>query len=149
MIFVRQGLSFSKLSTSISLLDPFSYYAGVNMSPSNSSSLSFLKVYVSSIRSSPTDSRTDFFSPSILPSCKNLFIMGTSTAITLSRTQKLFPIPVGRRYSIGSFPLTSFSSMTDLLFSIAPLAVASPLTFPLLPSLSPSLAPEKCFKTWV
>ena len=53
-------------------------------------------------------------------------------------------------YSIGSFPLTSSPSMslTYLLFSIAPLAVAPPLTSPLLSPLSPYLAPGKCFKTW-
>ena len=42
--------------------------------------------------------------------------------------------PVERRYSIGSFPLTSFISMTQthLLFSIASLAVTPPLTSALL-----------------
>ena len=46
IIFVRQGLSFSELSTSsLSLLDPYSDYVGVNISLSNSSSLSFLNVY--------------------------------------------------------------------------------------------------------
>ena len=38
---------------------------------------------------------------------------------------------------------------TYLLFFIAPLVVAPPLTSPLLFSLWPSLAPGKCFKTWV
>ena len=42
-IFVRQGLSFSELSTSsISLLDPYSDYVGINISLNNSSLLSFL-----------------------------------------------------------------------------------------------------------
>ena len=46
IIFVRQGLSFSELSTSsLSLLDPYSDNVGVNISLSNSSSLSFLNVY--------------------------------------------------------------------------------------------------------
>ena len=51
-------------------------------------------------------------------------------------TQKVLPTLVGRKYSIGSFPLTSFPSMTlpHLLFSIAPLAVDAPLTFPFAPS---------------
>ena len=46
VIFVRQGLSFSKLSiSSFSLLYPYSDYVGVNISLNNSSSLSFLNVY--------------------------------------------------------------------------------------------------------
>ena len=47
IIFVRQGLSFSELSiSSLSSLDPYSDYVGVNISFNNSSSLSFLNVYV-------------------------------------------------------------------------------------------------------
>ena len=46
VIFVRQGLSFSELSTSsLSSLDPYSDYVGVNISLNNSSLLSFLNVY--------------------------------------------------------------------------------------------------------
>ena len=77
VIFVRQGLSFSELSTSsLSSLDPYSDYVGVNISLTKSSSLSFLNVCTPPIRSSPTDGRTDSFSPSILPSSRNLFILG-------------------------------------------------------------------------
>ena len=77
VIFVRQGLSFFKLSTSsLSSLDPYSDYVGINISLNNSSSLSFLNVYAPPIRSSPTHGRTDSFSPSILPSTRNLFILG-------------------------------------------------------------------------
>ena len=77
VIFVRQGLSFSELSTSsLSLLDPYSDYVGINISLNNSSSVSFLNVYAPPIRSSPTDGRTDSFSSSILPSSRNLFILG-------------------------------------------------------------------------
>ena len=77
VIFVRQGLSFSELSTtSLSSLDPYSDYVGVNISLNNSSSVSFFNVYAPPIRSSPTDGRTDSFSPSILPSSRNLFILG-------------------------------------------------------------------------
>ena len=55
IIFVRQGLSFSELSTSsLSSLDPYSDYVGVNISLNNSS-LSFVNVYAPLIRSSPTD----------------------------------------------------------------------------------------------
>ena len=76
-IFVRQGLSFSELSISyLSLLDPYSDYVGINISLNNSSSLSFFNVYALPICSSPTDGRTDSFSPSILPSSRNLFILG-------------------------------------------------------------------------
>ena len=77
VIFVIQGLSFSELSTtSLSSLDPYSDYVGVNISLNKSSSVSFLNVYAPPIRSSPTDGRTDSFSPSILPSSRNLFILG-------------------------------------------------------------------------
>ena len=76
-IFVRQGLSFSELSTSsLYLLDPYSDYVGVNISLNHFSSLLFLNVYVPPIRSSPRDSRTDSFSPFILPIFRNLFILG-------------------------------------------------------------------------
>ena len=75
-IFVRQDLSFSKLSiSSLSSLDPYSVYVGINISLNNSSSLSFLNVYASPIRSSPKDGRTDPFSLSILSS-RNLYILG-------------------------------------------------------------------------
>ena len=44
--FIRQGLSFSELSTSsLSLLDPYSDYVGINISLNKSSSVSFLNVY--------------------------------------------------------------------------------------------------------
>ena len=67
IIFVRQGLSFYELSTfSLSSLDPYSNYVKVNISLNDSSSLSFLNVYASTICSSPKDSRINFFSPSIL-----------------------------------------------------------------------------------
>ena len=76
VIFVRQDLSFSELSTSsLSSLDPYSEYVGINISLNNSSSVSFLNVYAPPICSSPTDGRTDSFSPSILPSSTNLFIL--------------------------------------------------------------------------
>ena len=82
IIFVRQGLSFSELSTSsLSSLDPYPDYVGVNISLNNSSS------------------------PSM--------------------------------------------NLTYLLFSIALLAVALPLTFLLLPLLLTFPAPGRCFRTWV
>ena len=46
VVFVRQGLSFSEFSTSsLSSLDPYSDYVGINISLNNSSLLSFLNVY--------------------------------------------------------------------------------------------------------
>ena len=87
MIFIRQGLSFSELFISfLSSLNLYSDYVGVNISLNNSS-LSILNVYAPPIRSS-TDSRTDSLSPSILTSSRNLFILGTSIAITLCGTQR-------------------------------------------------------------
>ena len=77
IIFVRQGLSFSELSTSsLSLLDSYSDYVDVNISLNDSSSLSYFNVYAPPICSSPKESRTNFFSPSILPSFTNPFILG-------------------------------------------------------------------------
>ena len=77
IIFVRQGVSFSKLSTSsLSLLDPYSDYVGINLSLNNSSSPSFFNVYAPPIHSSLTDGRTNSSSPSILPSYTILFILG-------------------------------------------------------------------------
>ena len=67
IIFVRQGLSFSELS----LLNPYCCYVGINISLNDSSSLSFVNVYALPIHSSPTDGRTDSFSPSILSSSRN------------------------------------------------------------------------------
>ena len=68
IIFVRQGISFSELSTSfLSSLDPYSDYVEVKISLNVSTSLSFLNVYTTPIRSSPKDSRNNFSSPSILP----------------------------------------------------------------------------------
>ena len=103
------------------------------------------------IRSSPTDGRTDSFSPSILPSSRNLFILGNFIAITGFGTQKVLPTPVGRKYSTGSSPQTSSPSMTLTRppFSIAPLAVAPRLTSPLLLLLLLFLAPGRCYRTWV
>ena len=69
IIFVKQGLSSSELSTSsLSWLGPYSDYIEVNISLNNFSSLSFFNVYASPIRSSTKNSRINFFSLSILPS---------------------------------------------------------------------------------
>ena len=152
IIFVRQGLSFPKLCTSsLSSLDPYSDYAGVNISLNNSSSVSFLNAYAPPIRSSLTDGRTDSFPPSILPPPEMYSFWGTSIAITPSGTQEVLLTHTGRMYSTGSSLLTSSPSMilTHPPFSIAPMAVAPLLTSPLLPLLLPFLAPGRCFRTWV
>ena len=69
IIFIRQGLSFSELSpSSLFSLDPYSDYIEINTSLNDSFSLSFLNVYALPIPSSQKASKTNFFSPSILPS---------------------------------------------------------------------------------
>ena len=75
IIFVRQGLSFSKLITySFSSLDPYYDYVKVNILLNNSSTLSFFNVYAPFIRSFSTISRTDSISPPFfLPSEITLF----------------------------------------------------------------------------
>ena len=137
IIFVRQGLSFSELSTSsLSSLDLYSHYLGINISLNNSSLLSLLNVYAPLIRSSPTDGRTDYFSPFFPPPEISSF-WETSIAIIFSGTQEVLPNPAGKKYLTGLSLLTSSPSMTltHPPFSIAPLAVAPLLTSPLLPLL--------------
>ena len=151
-MFVRQGLFLSELSTfSLFSLYPYFDYVGVNISLNNFLSLSFLNVYAPHIRSSPTNGRTDSFSPSILSPPEISSFWKTSIAITPSGIQKVLPTPAGRKYSTGSSVLTSSLSitLTYLLFSIAPLAVAPPLTFLLLSPLLTFLAPGSWFRTWV
>ena len=94
------------------------------------------------IRSSPTDGRTNSFSPSIRTSS----FWRTLTAITLSGSQEVLPTPARRKYSTGSSLLTSFFSMT---LTHSPFYIAPPLTFPVLLSLLPFLAPGRCFRIWV
>ena len=150
--FVRQCLSFSELSTSsLSSLDPYSDYVGINISLNNSSSVSFLIVYAplfapSQRMAEPIPSLPQFFPPPEISS-----FWGTSIAITPSGTQEVLPIPAGRKYSTGSSLLTSSLSttLTHPLFSIAPLAFAPLLTSPLLLLLLLFLAPGRCFRTWV
>ena len=149
VIFVKQGLSFSELS---SLLDSYSDYAGVNISLNNSSLVSFLNVYAPPLFAPPqwmaerTPSLSPFFPPPEISS-----FWGTSIATTPSGTQEVLPTPAGMKYSTGSSLLTSSPSMTltHPPFSIAPLAVAPLLTSPLLRLLLPFLAPGRCFRTWV
>ena len=152
VIFVRQGLSFSELSTSsLSSLDPYSDYVGVNISLNNSSSVSFLNVYAPLFAPPQRMTEPIAFFPRFFPPPEISSSWGTSIAITRFRTQKVLPIPTGRKYSTGPSLLTSSPSMTltHPPFSIAPLAVALLLTSPLLLLLLLFLAPERCFRTWV
>ena len=149
IIFVRQCLSFSELSTSsLSLLDPYSNYVGVNISLNNSSSVSFLNVYAPPLFAPlrHTAEPIPFLAPPEISS-----FWGTSIAITPSGTPEVLPTPAEKKYSTGSFLLISSPSMilTYPLFYIAPLAVVPPLTSPLLPPLWPFLVPGRCFRTWV
>ena len=85
IIFVRQGLSFSKLSTSsLSSLDPYSDYVGINISLNNSSSVSFLNVYAPPIRSSPRMAELIPSLPPVFPPPEISSFWGTSIAITPS-----------------------------------------------------------------
>ena len=93
IIFVRQGLSFSKLSTSsLSWLDPYFDYVGVSISVNNSSFLSFLNLYdppFALLRwmAKPTPFLSPFFP---LPEISSIW--GTSIAITPSGTQEALPL---------------------------------------------------------
>ena len=91
------------------------------------------------------------FLPQFFPSPEISSFWGTSIAITPSGTQELLPIPAGRKYSTGSSPLASSTSMTltHPPFFIAPLAVAPLLTSPLPHLLLPFLALGRCFRTLV
>ena len=107
IILVRQSLSISELSTSsLSSLDPYSDYAGVNISINNSSSLSFLNVYAPLF----SDGWQNRFLFTFFPKISSFW--GTSIAITPSGTQEVLLIPAGRKYLTGSSLLTSSPSMT-------------------------------------
>ena len=147
IIFVRQGLSFSELSTSsFSLLDPYSDYVEIIICLNNSSSLFFLNVYAPLFAPPQQMAELIPFFPQFFPPQEISSLWGASIAITPSGTQEVPPTPAGKKYSTGSSPLISSPSMTltHPLFSIAPL-----LTSPLLPLLLPFLAPGRCFRTLV
>ena len=145
--FVRQDLSFSELSTSsLSLLDPYCNYVGVTISLNNSSLVSFLNVYAPLSdpprrMAEPIPSLPPFSPPPEISSFSE-----TSIAITPSGTQEVLLTLAERKYSTGSFLLTSSLSMTltHPPFSIAPL-----LTSSLLLLLLPFLALGRCFRTWI
>ena len=152
-------LSFSKLSiSSLSLLEFYSDYVGVNISLNNSFSVPFFNIYAPPICFCPTDSRTDSFFPYILSSSRNIFILGDFNCHHPPGIQKVLPTPVQRKYLNGSSPLASSPSMTLLHFfysstslfiysSTSLLSVAPLLTSPLLPPLLTFLAAGGCFRT--
>ena len=141
--FVRQGLSFSELSiSSLSSLDPYSDYVGINISLNNFSSLSFLNVHAPLFAPPQRMAETIPFLSPFFPPPEIFSFFGTSIAITPFGIQEVLPTPTGKKYLTGSSPLTSSPSMTltHPPFSIAPLAVAPLLTSPLSPLLLPFLA---------
>ena len=98
IIFVKQGLSFSELSTSsLPSLGPYSNYVEVNISLNNFSSLSFFSVYASPIRSSKKNSRINFFSLSILPPMwkrKRWIFRASASASAFTEKGPLPPLPL-------------------------------------------------------
>ena len=149
IIFVRQGLSFSELSTSsLSLLDSYSDYVGVNISTTTPCCHFLMCTPLIFALLRRMAKPTPFFSP-FFPFSEISLFWGTVTTIIPSGTQKVLLTTVERKYSSGSSPLTSFptTTLTYSLFYIAPLAVAPLLTFPLLPLFSLYHAPGRCFRT--
>ena len=151
--FVKQGLSFSKHSTSsffLRLIPTLFTWGSTSLltTPPRSHLLMCMPPLfpLPQRMAKPTP-----FLPPFFPSPEISSFWGISIAITPFGTQEVLPNPVGRKISIGSSLLTSSPSMilTQPPFSITPLAVASLLTFPLLPLFLPSLALGRCFMTLV
>ena len=87
VIFVRQSLSFSELSTSsLSSLDSYSDYVGINISLNNSSSLFFLNVFAPLFASPQQMAEPTPYLPPSFPPPEISSFLGTSTAITPSGT---------------------------------------------------------------
>ena len=127
VIFVRQGLSFSKVSTSsLSLLDPYYDYVGINISLNSSSSLSFLNVYAPPIASLQWMAEPTLFLPLIFPPPEISSFKGDFNCHFPLGLKEVLLTSVGGKYSTGSSQITSFPSMTltHPYFSIAFLAVA-------------------------
>ena len=134
------------------LLDPYSDYVGVNITLNNSSSLSFLDVYAPPpIRSSPTDGRTDSFSPSSLSSSRNLFILGDFNCHHFLWDSRGTSDPHGKEvfdWVISSDLLPLNDPDTSTLLHRSSGSCSSPdISFG--PPLLPFLAPGRCFRTWV
>ena len=152
IIFVWQGLSFSKLSTSfLSSLHHYSDYVGVNILLNNSSSFSFFMFMLPLFALLQRVAEPTHFSLHFFLLQKLLNSGGFSLPSPPLELKRHFCVdPVGKNCSILSFPLTSFLSMTltPRLFSIVPLVVAPPLKFPYIPHQFSFLASGRCFRTW-
>ena len=85
-------------SLSLSSLDLYSDYVGVNISLNNSSLLTFLNVHALPICSSPSDGKTDSYSPSISSSTRDLFILGYFNSHHPPGTQELLPTTKGESF---------------------------------------------------
>ena len=103
-------------------------------------------MYAQPICSCPTDSRTNFFSPSIRASSRNLFILGDFNCYHSLWDSRGTSDPRGEE--VFNWVISSMT-LTHPFFSIAPLAVALLLTSPLLPPLLPYLVSGKRYRTWV
>ena len=102
VIFVRQGLPFSKLSTtSLSSLDPYSDYVGINISLNNSSSLSFLNVYAPLFASPQRMVEPTPFVPPFFPPPEISSFWGTSIAIAHLGLKRYFRPPWGESIRLG------------------------------------------------
>ena len=85
VIFVRQGLSFSELSTSsLSSLYPYSDYVGVNIFLNNSSLVSFLNVYTPLFAPPQRMAEPIPFLPQFFPPPEISSFWGTSIAIVVN-----------------------------------------------------------------
>ena len=108
IIFVRQGLSFSKLSTSslrsIPTLIMYGSTSLLTTPPRSHFLMCTPPPLFAPLRrmAKPTP-----FLPPLFPPRKISLFWGTSIAITPAGTQGVLPTPVGRKYSTGSSPLTS------------------------------------------
>ena len=95
IIFVRQDLSFSELSS-------LGFYS--NTTPPRSHFLMFMLPLFGLLR---RIAESIFFLPPFFPPRQIFLFWGTSIVITPSRTQKVLPTSVGKKHSIGLSPLTS------------------------------------------
>ena len=108
-------------------------------------------MYDPPIRSSPTDGRTDSFSPSILPSSRNLFILGDFNCHHLLWDSRCTSDPHGEEvfdWVISSDLLPFNDPDTPTLLHHSSGSGSSP-DISLLLLLLPFLAPESCYRTWV
>ena len=117
IIFVRQGLSFSELSTSLSSLDLYSNYVGVS-----NSSLSFLNVYATPRRMAEL---TPILSPFFFLQ-KSFYSGGLQLPSLPLELKRHFQRPRGGRIQLTSSP--------SIILTFSPFYIAPYLTFPFLPS---------------